>query len=256
MGPVLGEPKRGGTLLVVVVVLLAVGAAVTFGVVVLWPSGSDDGGSSGSSSVAADETTTTDDDDGDEGDDGDDGDDGDGTETTAEVEPQVSPEATTTTATTAPVPTDLLGGGFPIAYADLLAGAGQPPQLLAVSVYEGYAFLAYRDPADPAAIDRREWRAGEVGDATPNPAADRVDADAEARLFGPAELDPTLLAQLVADAPLHYDIPVTVSHVIIDRFLPFDERVLIRVYAVPTDGRSGGGYVSYDTAGALVNVCC
>ena len=47
-----------------------------------------------------------------------------------------------------------------------------------------------------------------------------------------------------------------VSHVIIDRFLPFDERVLFRVYTSPTDGRSGGGYVSYDTSGALVGVCC
>jgi hypothetical protein len=44
--------------------------------------------------------------------------------------------------------------------------------------------------------------------------------------------------------------------VLIDRFLPFDERVLIRVYASPTDGRSGGGYISYDTAGALVDTCC
>jgi len=28
------------------------------------------------------------------------------------------------------------------------------------------------------------------------------------------------------------------------------------VYATPSDGRSGGGYVSYDTAGAFVKVCC
>ncbi|MGH9273617.1 MAG: hypothetical protein ACRDZU_03130 [Acidimicrobiales bacterium] len=31
---------------------------------------------------------------------------------------------------------------------------------------------------------------------------------------------------------------------------------LIRVYATPDDGRSGGGYVRYDTAGAFVKVCC
>lgn len=151
---------------------------------------------------------------------------------------------------------DLLGGGFPTAFADLLAAAGQPGQLLEISVYDGYAFLAYRDPAVPGSIDRREWRDGRVGEARPNPAADRVDARTEPDLFAPTDLDPTILAQLVADAPLHYDLPVNVTHVIIDRFLPFDQRVLVRVYAVPADGRSGGGYVSYDTAGALVRVCC
>ena len=43
--------------------------------------------------------------------------------------------------------------------------------------------------------------------------------------------------------PSHYDIPVTISHILINRFLPFDERVLVRVYAVPVEGSptSGGG---------------
>jgi len=41
---------------------------------------------------------------------------------------------------------------------------------------------------------------------------------------------------------------------IIDRFLPFDERVLIRVYASPPDGRSGGGYVQYTLDGTFVEV--
>ena len=50
--------------------------------------------------------------------------------------------------------------------------------------------------------------------------------------------------------------PTHVTHVLVTRFLPFDQRVLIRVYATPDDGRSGGGYVSYDTAGAFVKVCC
>ena len=45
-----------------------------------------------------------------------------------------------------------------------------------------------------------------------------------------------------------------VTHVLIDRFLPFDQRVLIRVYATPTDGRSGGGYVQYTLDGTYVKV--
>ena len=47
-----------------------------------------------------------------------------------------------------------------------------------------------------------------------------------------------------------------VSHVIIDRFLPFDQRVLVRVYAQPVDGRGGGGYVSYTSDGTRVKTCC
>ena len=234
-GPVSGDDGRPRTWPVLLVVATALVGALALLVYVLWPDGDGD------DDVATDRTEQQDD--------------GDGTTTTGE--PQVTPASTTTVTTVQPAaPTDLLGGGFPVAYADLLAAAGDPQQVLSISVYDTYAFLAYRDPTDPSVIDQREWRDGEVGDAEPNPGTDRVDADAEARLFAPGEIDPTLLAQLIADAPLHYDIPVAVSHVIVDRFLPFDDRVLIRVYTVPTDGRSGGGYVSYDTAGALVRVCC
>ncbi len=156
----------------------------------------------------------------------------------------------------APVELDLFGGDLPAVYAALLAKAGSPGQIIEIAVYDTYAFLSYRDPANPANIDRRIWRDGEVGEAEPNSIDDRVNPDTEPKLFGPTEIDPAVVARLVADAPTHYDIATEVSHVLIDRFLPFDERVLIRVYATPTDGRSGGGYVSYDTAGTLVKVCC
>ena len=167
-------------------------------------------------------------------------------------EPSQQPSSTTAGEPAA----DLFAGGLPAALADLRAAAGDPAEAIEVSVYPGYAFLAYRDPSAPGNLDRRMWRDGEVGPAEPNPIADRVDAGTEPDLFGLAEVDPSLLEGLVADAPSRYDLPVEVTHVIIDRFLPFDERVLFRVYATPTDGRSGGGYVSYDTAGALVGVCC
>lgn len=61
-------------------------------------------------------------------------------------------------------------------------------------------------------------------------------------------------APAAADGPSRFDLDVTVTHVIINRFLPFDQRVLIRVYASPTDGRSGGGYVQYTLAGTFVKV--
>ncbi len=156
----------------------------------------------------------------------------------------------------APVDLDLFAGDLPAVYAQLLQAAGSPSQVLEIAVYDSYAFLAYRDPTNPGNVDRRMWRDGEVGAAEANPIDDRVNPDTEPQLFGPAEVDPAIVARLIADAPAHYEIPTAVSHVLIDRFLPFDERVLIRVYATPTDGRSGGGYVSYDTAGTMVRVCC
>lgn len=159
--------------------------------------------------------------------------------------------------TTVPAgPADLFGGDLPAAVADLEAAAGEPTEVISLSVYPDYAFLAYRDPVRTDDIDRRLWSDGSVGEASPNPIDDRVDADTAPSLFALAEVDLALLPGLVADAATRYDRPVEVTHVIIDRFLPFDERVLIRVYATPSDGRSGGGYVSYDTAGALVGVCC
>lgn|GEM_PF-3361143 len=172
-------------------------------------------------------------------------------ETTAGLGEQIDPPSGD-----GPASTDLFGGGLGPAYDALLEAAGRPDQVLELTVYDTYAFLAYRDPGAPGNIDRRMWRDGEVGPAEPNPIADRADEPTLAELFDPAELDPALVTRLVADAPARYEDPVEVTHVIVDRFLPFDERVLIRVYAAPTDGRSGGGYVSYDPAGALVGVCC
>jgi hypothetical protein len=100
------------------------------------------------------------------------------------------------------------------------------------------------------------WRDHQVDDAETNPIDDRVNADTEPSLFGPGEIDPGLFPGLIADAPTHYGMPTHVTHVLVTRFLPFDQRVLIRVYATPDDGRSGGGYVSYDTAGVFVKACC
>ena len=81
-----------------------------------------------------------------------------------------------------------------------------------------------------------------------------MDADTTPKLFDRTDVDLGKVAELVADAPSRYGVPVEVTHVIIDRFLPFDQRVLVRVYASPTDGRSGGGYVSYAADGAVVRV--
>lgn len=150
----------------------------------------------------------------------------------------------------------LFEGGAAEAVADVVATAGSPDRFLEIVLYPTYAFVAYVDPVAPGNIDRRPWRDGAVGAAEPNQIDDRVDPDTEPALFTLEGIDLGIVPDLVRDAATRYPVPVDVTHIILDRFLPFDERVLFRVYASPSDGRSGGGYVSYDTAGALVNVCC
>ena len=165
-----------------------------------------------------------------------------------------APSPTPGTPTTISV--DLFQVGPVDAVDDVLDAADRPTDLIEVAIYPGYLFVAYRDPHDTNAIDRRMWRGGIVDPADPNPIDDRVDADTTPKLFGLGDLQLSRIPALVADAPSHYDVPVTVTHVLIDRFLPFDQRVLVRVYASPADGRSGGGYVSYTADGTLVKTCC
>jgi hypothetical protein len=139
-----------------------------------------------------------------------------------------------------------------VAPARLFQGA-----LFELVIYPDRLSAAFVPPAHPDVIDEVTWSAGMTSPAKPNVIDDRVDDGTAPKLFDRSDVDLGLIAGLVADAPSRYDVPVTVTHVIIDRFLPFDHRVLIRVYATPDDGRSGGGYVSYQaTDGAYVATCC
>lgn len=154
------------------------------------------------------------------------------------------------------VPSDLFASGAAEALAEVLADAGGPQQLMEVAVYPEYLIVAYVDPTQPEHIDRRIWRDGSVEGPDPNPIDDRVDDETRPALFGPEAVDLARLPAMVADARTRYPMPVDATHVLIDRFLPFDERVLVRVYASPSDGRSGGGYVTYVPDGTFVQRCC
>ncbi len=151
-------------------------------------------------------------------------------------------------------PIDLFAAGSADAVAEVLAAAGAT-ELHELGIYPQYLFVTYRDPGDPGALVRRMWRNGAVDEGAPDTSAG---TDLQAGLFAPTDVDLGRIPAVVADAPSRYDIPVTISHILINRFLPFDERVLIRVYAVPVDGSptSGGGYVSYTGDGTFVDVCC
>jgi hypothetical protein len=154
------------------------------------------------------------------------------------------------------VAADLFATGAPEALGQLLAEAGGPQQLMEIAVYPEYLIVAYVDPLQPDHLDRRTWRNGAVGGAEPNPIDDRVDDETRPALFDPGAVDLARLPAMVADARTRHPMPVDATHVLIDRFLPFDERVLVRVYASPADGRSGGGYVTYLTDGSFLQRCC
>lgn len=233
-GPIYPSSSGGGRTALIFGGGLLATLAVVAGLVLLWPSGDDEAGRTTSTTVdgTVKGSTTT-------------------TVEGAEGEPS---ERTTTTDAVRPDPVDLFTSGAPEVLAALRAAAGNPVQAIEVSLYPDYAFLAYRDPDQPANIDRRAWRAGEVSDADPNPIDDRVDAETEAELFDLDAIDLSVISRLTADAAARFELDVAVTHIIIDRFLPFDERVLIRVYASPTDGRSGGGYVQYALDGTFVKV--
>jgi hypothetical protein len=227
---VISGDGRGRSLLILVGGLVVTLAAVA-AVVLLWPD--DDGGDE----VVAEATTTPE---------------LGGTSTTGAGTGEPS-QQTTTTGGSSSEPVQLFERGADAALADMASAAGDPAQAIQVSVYPTYAFLAYRDPDQPDHIDRRSWRDGEdQDDAAPNPITDRVDGDSTPRLFALDQVDLAILPRLIDDAAGRFAQDVEVTHVIIDRFLPFDERVLIRVYATPTDGRSGGGYVQYTLAGTYV----
>ena len=180
--------------------------------------------------------------------------------TTTAVEPTDASTGSTTgepsnaTSTTiGPAPAQLFESGAAGAVAEMRDAAGDPLQAIQIAIYPSYAFLSYRSHTEPSHIDRRSWRDGkDQDDAAPNPIDDRVDADTEPGLFPLAGIDLSILPRLVDDAEGRFGTEVLVTHVLVDRFLPFDQRVLYRVYATPTDGRSGDGYVQYTLDGTYV----
>jgi hypothetical protein len=226
--PVSSRGDRARSALILVGGLL-VTVAVVVGVVALWPDDDDDELVDSTATTSEIDRTTT--------------------STTGSGEP--SEQTSTTPVPSTPV--QLFVSGADAALADMAAAAGDPGEAIEIAVYPTYAFLAYRSPSTPSHIDRRSWREGEdQDDAAPNPIDDRVDADTQPQLFPLATVDLTILPAVIADAEERFDLPVAATHVLIDRFLPFDDRVLIRVYASPSDGRSGGGYVQYTLDGSYV----
>jgi hypothetical protein len=176
-------------------------------------------------------------------------------ESTEHVEGQSETPTTGETPTTAPAaPRDLLrtDARKPFeAFAKMYGG--QPVKVNEILVYEDWAQIQVQVPGEPTHLDEYAWRGGD-GVSGPEP-VDLLSMEVDElpqKLFDLSELDasklPAMTAQGLAQFP---EDGMEVTHVIIDRFLPFDTRVLVRVY-VSDPERGGGGYVEFTPDGGLV----
>jgi hypothetical protein len=122
-------------------------------------------------------------------------------------------------------------------------------------LYPDYAILEYQDQAQPTHIDRVLWRRGGLSPPDPVTLSQGFTPEVEASLFDAEEVRFRRLDQMTADALALFDHlgAAEVTHVIVNRFLPWDEDVNVRVY-VDDRERGGGGYVRFRPGGALIEV--
>jgi hypothetical protein len=116
------------------------------------------------------------------------------------------------------------------------------------------ATLQVQDPAKPANVDEYEFTGTKVG--SPAPVTLTGDGDLEANLFLASTIAwdqiPAMMEQAVAEiGPLEGSTGVT--HLIIQKNLPFDEDTVINIY-VDGGSRTSGGYVSFLNDGTLKKV--
>lgn len=130
---------------------------------------------------------------------------------------------------------------------------GQPVKVKEIVLYPDWANIEVQVPAEPTHLDEYTWRGGD-GVSGPEP-QDLMGVEPEELgeyLFDLTELDATKIPSTVEQAKAQFpEEGMEVTHIIIDRFLPFDTRVLIRVY-VSHPERGGGGYVQFTPDGGFV----
>ena len=138
--------------------------------------------------------------------------------------------------------------------ADVIAEIGvargaAPLRILQAIIYPGYAFAQVQDPSIPVNVDEYQWR-DTLG--SPSPVTLTGDGDLEANLFSDTEVNwaaiPTLVEAALAQIPIE---GAEVTHVIVERNLPFTDTVQIRVFV---NGTRGSGYLDADAQGNILAV--
>lgn len=163
----------------------------------------------------------------------------------AETVPPVPP-------TTVPVaPTNLFTGTQAAdVIAQIAAARGAAPlRILQALIYPEYAFAQVQDPSIPVNVDEYSWR-GTLG--TPAPVTLMGDGDLEANLFSDTEVNWAAIPVLVDTALAQIAIEgAEVTHISIQRNLPFTDTVQIRVFV---NGTRGSGYLDADAQGNVIAV--
>jgi hypothetical protein len=138
--------------------------------------------------------------------------------------------------------------------ADVIAQIGvargaAPLRILQAVIYPGYAFAQVQDPTILANVDEYQWR-GTLG--SPAPVTLTGDGDLEANLFSDTEVNwaaiPALVEAALAQIPIE---GAEVTHVFVERNLPFTDTVQIRVFV---NGTRGSGYLDADAQGNIIAV--
>lgn len=129
------------------------------------------------------------------------------------------------------------------------ARGADPLRILRALLSPEYAFVQAQDPSIPENVDEYRWRdtlAGAV------PVRLTGSGDLEQQLYSADEVDWATIPALVAAAPTLTEIPDgVVTHVIVERPLPFSEDVRMRVFV---GGERNNGYVDADAMGNVIDV--
>ena len=128
---------------------------------------------------------------------------------------------------------------------------GQPVRVLELALYPSYAFLEAQDPKAPKNVDRYAFRDGRIGEAE----AVRlsfVHGKLESNLFDLDEVALDKLPQLIKTTltELGYE-KGEVSHVLVERNLPFTKNVVVRVYV---SGPRDSGRIDFTADGKVQQV--
>jgi hypothetical protein len=175
------------------------------------------------------------------------------------VEPTGTTPGIEPTPTTAQAPDDpavvQVGGLFTgTAIATLIdeiavANGTEPMRLLSVLVYPEYLTAQGQGPGTEQSIVEYRW-VGQLTPATPVPAAPTDDL--AARLFASDEVAWSAIPALIEAAPAAVAVEGgVVTHLNVERSLPFSDDIRIRVFVA---GAGGEGFVDGDAAGSMISI--
>jgi hypothetical protein len=179
---------------------------------------------------------------------------------TATTPAPTTPSPTTSPASVAPppsapppatTPASLFSADRAGAIVDEIAGArgATPLRALRILIYPEYMFAQVQDPTIPDNIDEYQWR-GELGAAEPVKLTGSDEL--EPHLFSASEVNWGAIPALVEAAPATAQIiDGEVTHVIVERPLPFSNDVRLRVFV---SGTRADGYIDADADGTVIAI--